>query len=97
MESEHTTLLALFDHEMREHARPDGPGVRVDRTGDVVRQVGTADDWNGAVWSAPDLDGARADAAIAAQVAYFTSLGHDEFERPCRPPSRSLRASSCGP
>ncbi|MEU8674395.1 GNAT family N-acetyltransferase [Streptomyces sp. NPDC048560] len=75
-----TDLLALFDDEMREHARPDGPGVRVERAGDVVRQVGTADDWNGVVWSAPDLDPARADAAIAAQVAYFTSLGHDEFE-----------------
>ncbi|MGW8886235.1 GNAT family N-acetyltransferase [Streptomyces sp. NPDC055749] len=73
-------LLALFDREMREHARPEGPGVRVERAGDVVRQVGAADDWNGVVWSAPDLDEARADAAIAAQIAYFTSLGHAEFE-----------------
>ncbi|MGP3632761.1 GNAT family N-acetyltransferase [Streptomyces sp. 24-1644] len=98
-----TALLALFDREMREHARPDGPGVRVERAGDVVRQVGTADDWNGVVWSAPDLDPVRADAAIAAQVAYFTSLGHDEFEwkvythdRPADLPER-LRAAGFVP
>ena len=65
---------------MREHARPDAPGGRVERTGDVVRQVGAADDWNGVVWSDPDLDPARADAVIAEQVAHYTALGHDEFE-----------------
>ncbi|QNE73850.1 GNAT family N-acetyltransferase [Streptomyces finlayi] len=99
MESERDALLALFDHEMREHARPEGPGVRVERAGDVVRQVGRADDWNGVVWSAPGLDSARADTAIAAQVAYFTSLGHDAFEwkvyahdRPADLPERLLAA-----
>ncbi|MFE3900215.1 GNAT family N-acetyltransferase [Streptomyces sp. NPDC059153] len=80
MNHDRDTLLTLFDRDMREHARPDGPGVRVERTGDVVRQVGAADDWNGVVWSAPDLDAVRADAAIAAQVAHYTALGHDEFE-----------------
>ncbi|WP_411086474.1 GNAT family N-acetyltransferase [Streptomyces sp. 061-3] len=80
MTHDHDALLSLFDHEMREHARPDGPGVRVERTADVVRQVGAADDWNGVVWSAPDLDAVRADAAIAAQVERFTALGLDEFE-----------------
>ncbi|WP_129266420.1 GNAT family N-acetyltransferase [Streptomyces sp. M3] len=73
-------MLALFDHEMREHARPDGPGVRVERESDVVRQVGSADDWNGVVWTAPDLDAVRAEAAIAAQVEHYTGLGHAEFE-----------------
>ncbi|MEW2490959.1 GNAT family N-acetyltransferase [Streptomyces sp. NPDC048411] len=73
-------LLTLFDRELREHARPDGPGVRVERTADVVRQAGSADDWNGVVWSAPGLDAVRADAAIAEQVEHFTALGHDEFE-----------------
>ncbi|MER6119518.1 GNAT family N-acetyltransferase [Streptomyces sp. NPDC001743] len=73
-------LLAVFDREMREQARPDGPGVRVERTADVVRLVGTDHDWNGVVWSSPDLDAARADAAIAAQVAHCTALGHGEFE-----------------
>ncbi|MCX4735875.1 GNAT family N-acetyltransferase [Streptomyces sp. NBC_01363] len=80
MNRDHEALLALFDREMREHARPDGPGVRVEHTGDVVRQVGTADDWNAVVWSAPALDPARADAVIAAQVAHYAALGHDEFE-----------------
>ncbi|MGW3091421.1 GNAT family N-acetyltransferase [Streptomyces sp. NPDC001108] len=74
------TLLALFDRERREHSRPDGPGVRVEHTGDVVRQSGTADDWNGVVWSDPGLDPARADAVIAAQVAHYAALGHDAFE-----------------
>ncbi|MER5894206.1 GNAT family N-acetyltransferase [Streptomyces sp. NPDC001876] len=74
------SMLALFDHQMREHARPDGPGVRVERTGDLVRQTGGADDWNGVVWTAPDLGPVQADAAIAAQVEHYTSLGHDEFE-----------------
>jgi ribosomal protein S18 acetylase RimI-like enzyme len=74
------TLLAAFDREMREQARPEGPGLRVERTADVVRQVGTDRDWNGVVWSSPDLDAARADAAIAAQVAHCTALGYGEFE-----------------
>ncbi|MFJ8858926.1 GNAT family N-acetyltransferase [Streptomyces sp. NPDC102451] len=73
-------MLALFDHEMREHARPDGPGARVERGPDVVRQTGSADDWNGVVWTAPDLDPVRAEAAISAQVEHYTALGHDAFE-----------------
>lgn len=78
--SECARLLADFDREMREHARSDSPGVRVERTGDVVRQTGAAHDWNGVVWSSPDLDGPRADAAIAAQVAHCERLGCEEFE-----------------
>ncbi|MFI9628584.1 GNAT family N-acetyltransferase [Streptomyces sp. NPDC052042] len=73
-------ILALFDREMREHARPDGPGVRVERTGDVVRMSDTAEGWGSVVWSAPDLDARRADAAIAAQVAHCAASGYDEFE-----------------
>ncbi|MFE9853009.1 GNAT family N-acetyltransferase [Streptomyces sp. NPDC005576] len=67
----HEELLALFDHEMREHARPDGPGVRVERDGPVVRQSGGPDDWNGVVWSSPTLDEESAGAAVAAQVAHY--------------------------
>ncbi|PVC83282.1 GNAT family N-acetyltransferase [Streptomyces sp. CS090A] len=70
----------LFDREMREHARPDGPGVRVERAGPVVRQVGGPDDWNGVVWSDPALDAAGADAAIAAQIEHCTALGLPDFE-----------------
>ncbi|MFH8901737.1 GNAT family N-acetyltransferase [Streptomyces coeruleorubidus] len=74
---DHTALLALFDRELREGARPDGPGVRVERTGGVVRRVAGAQGWNGVVWSA--LDEAAADAAIAEQIAHYTGLGV-EFE-----------------
>lgn len=70
-------VLALFDQQMRRDAHADGPGVRVGRAGNVVRQVGGAHDWNGVVWS--DVDHATADAAIASQVRYFTALGR-EFE-----------------
>ncbi|MGV9253596.1 GNAT family N-acetyltransferase [Streptomyces sp. NPDC003697] len=70
---DHTAVLALHDRNLREEARPDGPGVRVERAGRVVRQVGFADDWNGVLWS--DLDAAGVDTAIAEQIAYFGGLG----------------------
>ncbi|WUT00301.1 GNAT family N-acetyltransferase [Streptomyces sp. NBC_00708] len=78
--SDRARLLADFDRAMREHAPPDGPGVRVERAGDVVRQVGAAHDWNGVCWSSPGLDGVRADAAIAEQVAHCERVGCDAFE-----------------
>ncbi|MFI6924708.1 GNAT family N-acetyltransferase [Nonomuraea spiralis] len=70
-------VLALFDRQMRREARPDGPGVRVERDGDVVRQVGPAHAWNGVLWSGLDEDGA--DAAVARQVRFFGERGL-EFE-----------------
>jgi GNAT superfamily N-acetyltransferase len=72
-----TAVLALFDRQMRREVLPDGPGTRVERDGDTIRQVGAEHDWNGVLWH--DLDPAGADAAIAAQVAYFAGLGL-EFE-----------------
>ncbi|WP_149550239.1 GNAT family N-acetyltransferase [Streptomyces marokkonensis] len=74
---DHAAVLALFDRDMREGARPDGPGARVERVGGVVRQTCSAHGWNGVVWSA--LGTADADAAIAEQIAHFTGLGR-EFE-----------------
>ncbi|WP_037853937.1 GNAT family N-acetyltransferase [Streptomyces sp. NRRL S-340] len=72
---DHATVLARYDRELRERARPDSPAARVERAGDVIRHVGsTAQDWNGVLWSALDADGA--DAAIAEQVAHFSALGH---------------------
>jgi GNAT superfamily N-acetyltransferase len=62
---------------MREGALPDGPDARVERTGSVVRQVASAQGWNGIVWSSSAV--ADADVVIAEQIAYFTGLGH-EFE-----------------
>jgi GNAT superfamily N-acetyltransferase len=74
---DHAAVLALFDRDMREGAQPDGPGARVERTGNVVRQVSSAHGWNGVVWSG--LDETDADAAIAEQIAYFSGPGR-EFE-----------------
>lgn len=66
-------MLAVFDRQMRQEARPDSPGARVERVGDVVRQSGADHDWNGIVWS--DLRHDTVDAAIAEQVRYFASIG----------------------
>ncbi|MFJ8024668.1 GNAT family N-acetyltransferase [Streptomyces sp. NPDC096311] len=74
---DHVAVLALFDRDMREGARPDSPGAGVERVGKVVRQVGTEQGWNGVIWS--DLDESIADAAIAEQMRYFGELGR-EFE-----------------
>jgi GNAT superfamily N-acetyltransferase len=66
-------VLAMFDDRMRREAPADCPGTRVERVGDVVRQVSADGGWNGIVWS--DLDRTTADTAIAEQVRYFTTLG----------------------
>lgn len=74
---DHRAVLAVFDQQMRQDSQADSPGVRVERAGAVVRQYGSAHDWNGILWTGLDED--SADAEIAAQVAFFTSLGR-EFE-----------------
>lgn len=68
-------VLARYDLEMRQNARPDAPGARIERAGDVVRQVAGGRGWNGVVWSC--LDAVGADRAIEEQIAYFTGLGRD--------------------
>lgn len=72
---DHAAVLALYDRDMRVGARSDGPGARVERTDDWVRQIADAEGWNGVLWSA--LDDTTADAVIAEQIAYFTGLGRD--------------------
>ncbi|MFD8820257.1 GNAT family N-acetyltransferase, partial [Streptomyces sp. NPDC059627] len=74
---DHQTVLALYDRDMREGARPDGPGARVERAGAVVRQVADAAGWNGVLWT--DLDETTADRAIADQIEFFAAHGR-EFE-----------------
>ncbi|MFJ8932369.1 GNAT family N-acetyltransferase [Streptomyces sp. NPDC102340] len=69
----HETVRDLFDRQMRREAQPDEPGARVERVGDVVRNVGPAAGWNGVLWSGLDED--SADAAIAEQVRFFGELG----------------------
>lgn len=63
----------MFDDRMRRNALPDGPGTRIERVGEVVRQVGPGHGWSCVVWSG--LDHATADAAVAGQVRYFTAKG----------------------
>lgn len=73
-------VLARYDRLMRRDAPPDGTDSRIERVGDVVRQVGADVAWNGwtgVIWS--DLDADTADAAIEAQIEYFTARGR-EFE-----------------
>ncbi|MFB9515101.1 GNAT family N-acetyltransferase [Streptomyces purpureus] len=70
---DHAAVLARYDRQMRQGARPDGPGVRVERDGPVVRQTGPAHAWNGILWSG--LGALDADAAIAEQIRYFTGRG----------------------
>jgi GNAT superfamily N-acetyltransferase len=74
---DHRAVLAEFDREMRQDPAPDGTGARVERAGRVVRQVGSEHDWNGVLWSGLGED--DADAAIAAQIDFFSALGR-EFE-----------------
>ncbi|MEJ8637619.1 GNAT family N-acetyltransferase [Streptomyces sp. MS2.AVA.5] len=72
---DHEEALRLFDRRLRRRTGADGPQARLRRAGDVIRESGSDDDWHGVVWSG--LDAATADAAIAAQIAYFTALGRD--------------------
>ncbi|MER5198455.1 GNAT family N-acetyltransferase [Streptomyces sp. NPDC002755] len=94
---DHAAVLALYDRDMREGARPESSDARVERTGGVVRHVGGEGGWSGVLWS--DLDSVDADAVIAQQVAYFTGLGH-EFEWKLhghdRPADLGLRLVSAG-
>ncbi|MCX4986264.1 GNAT family N-acetyltransferase [Streptomyces sp. NBC_00572] len=71
MELQH--LRDLYDRQLRREARPDGPGCRIDRVGDVVRQTGPAHAWNGVLWSG--LDAAGADRAIAGQLDHYRAEG----------------------
>lgn len=74
---DHTAVRAAYDLQIRQNPTPEGPGVRIERTDGVVRRVGSPHDWNGILWSG--LDETTAEAAIAAQVRHFTTLGL-EFE-----------------
>jgi GNAT superfamily N-acetyltransferase len=68
-------LRAAFDEQVRRRTRDDGPGSRAEADGPVVRLVAPGGrGWSGITWSG--LAGpAEADAAIAAQVRYFSALG----------------------
>jgi GNAT superfamily N-acetyltransferase len=66
-------LLARFDAQVRRDIAAE-PGIRVERTGRVVRIVGL---WNCILYS--ELTSETADAAIAAQIEHYARLGR-KFE-----------------
>ncbi|MFJ8668719.1 GNAT family N-acetyltransferase [Streptomyces sp. NPDC093600] len=70
---DHEAVRALYDRQLRLGALPEGPGVRVERDGRVVRRTGPAHTWNGVLWSG--LDETDADAAIAGQIRHYTEHG----------------------
>ncbi|GGW12837.1 hypothetical protein GCM10018980_06130 [Streptomyces capoamus] len=72
---DHAAVLTAYDRDLREGARPDGPGARIERAGRVVRQVADPLGWNGVLWSG--LEAAEADRAIGDQIDRFTGLGRD--------------------
>ena len=72
-------LLAAYNDQVRRGPADDGPGVRVEVDGPVVRRV--AEDghgWSGITWSEL-ADPVAADAVIARQVSYFREL-EPQFE-----------------
>ncbi|OLE25362.1 MAG: GNAT family N-acetyltransferase [Actinobacteria bacterium 13_1_20CM_3_71_11] len=91
------TVLAAYDAQVRQH--PDENG-RVERDGAVVRVLEPGDGWAGVTWS--DLDEARADATIAAQIERFAAVGRPwewkyySYDRPADLPDR-LRAAGFTP
>ena len=64
-------ILSRYDAEIRADP-PAEPGVRFERAGNIVRAVGR---YNCILFS--DLGGVDADAAIAAQAAFFRASGRD--------------------
>jgi ribosomal protein S18 acetylase RimI-like enzyme len=69
-------VLRRYDERMRREAPADGPGARVERDGQVVRQIAPdGNGWHGVLWSG--LDETTADAAIAGQVRAFA-----RYDRP---------------
>ncbi|MGW2225870.1 GNAT family N-acetyltransferase [Streptomyces formicae] len=74
---DHEKTLAAYDRQMRRDARSDSATSRIERIDGVVRQIGSAHDWNGVLWA--DIDAATADAVIATQVRDYTAAGR-EFE-----------------
>jgi GNAT superfamily N-acetyltransferase len=69
-------ILTLYDRELRLNAPLPGAEFRYERAGTILRLVGPspAEHDNCVVFSR--LDAAGADAAIAAEIDHFASLGH---------------------
>ena len=85
-------VRAAFDEQVRRGAAP-GPDSRVERDDRVTRLLALDGSWAAVVWS--DLDGADADAVIAAETA--REVGHLEWkhyagDRPADLPGRLASA-----
>jgi ribosomal protein S18 acetylase RimI-like enzyme len=74
-------VLQAFNTQVRQSTRPDGTGAIFEQDGAVVRRVAARGqdgaNGSGVFWSG--LDPGTAEAVIAAQVAFFGSLG-ERFE-----------------
>ncbi|SCD97952.1 GNAT family N-acetyltransferase [Streptomyces sp. DvalAA-19] len=68
-------IRRLFDRELREHARPDGPGVRVERAGPVVRQMAGPVELPEGVSLRPVTDAAGAELMARAHERAFSTDG----------------------
>lgn len=68
-------LLAVFDRQVRQRLVPPERGWVTERAGPVVRSVAPPGPDGGSIVEWSGLDEGTADAAIAAQVAHFRSLG----------------------
>jgi GNAT superfamily N-acetyltransferase len=75
---DHAAVLAAFNRQVRQSTRPDGTGATFETDGLVIRRLAQpGHDGSGVLWS--DLNAGSADAAIAAQVAFFAGRG-EKFE-----------------
>jgi GNAT superfamily N-acetyltransferase len=89
-------VLAAYDEQIRRHPQPDAPEARIECEDGVVRRVEPGTGWSGVTWS--DLDEARADAVIAAQIRRFADVPggwewkHYSYDRPPDLPERLLAA-----
>lgn len=88
-------VLAAFDEQIRRHPEPDASNGVIERDGQVIRSISRAG-FNGVTWC--DIDGASADAVIAAQVSRFVELArpwewkHYSYDLPPDLPDRLLAA-----
>jgi ribosomal protein S18 acetylase RimI-like enzyme len=89
-------LLTAFDQQVRRHPEPEPPDGHVEHDDSVIRSISVGDGWTGVVWS--DLDNAKADAVIAAQISRFAELTrpwewkHYSYDQPSNLPDRLLAA-----
>ena len=89
-------MRAAFDAQIRRKAEPDEPGAVVEADDGVLRWVAPGSETSCIIWS--ELTDDTADAAIAAQRAYFTARGtpvewkYYSYDQPADLPARLLAA-----